>query len=65
MFRWDKTIEGALYSGLVTLVMSAAPFFADGKITGAEGIMMLGTFLGGIALYIKTHPPVEGEEEKK
>ncbi len=57
--RWDKLLQAAALSGLLTAVLAAAPFFADGKITGAEGIMLLGTFLGGVALYIKQHPPAE------
>jgi hypothetical protein len=59
MFRWDKWAEGAVFAGLVALATGAAPFLTDGKVTGVEAVMMLGTFFGGIALYIKTHPPVE------
>lgn len=57
--RWDKVLQGAGLSGLLTAALAAAPFFSDGRITGAEGIMLFGMFLGGVALYIKQHPPVE------
>ena len=58
--RWDKLLQGAAFSGLLTAALSAAPFFTDGKITGAEAVMLVGAFFGGVALYIKQHPPVEG-----
>jgi len=57
--RWDKLLQGAAFSGLLTAALSAAPFFTDGKITGAEAMMLAGAFFGGVALYIKQHPPVE------
>lgn len=57
--RWDKLLQGAAMSGLLTVAVAAAPFFSDGKISSAEGMMLLGTFLGGVGLYIKQHPPVE------
>lgn len=57
--RWDKLGEGALLSGIVAAGTAAIPFFADGKVTGAEGVMALGFFIGGAVLYIKQHPPVE------
>jgi hypothetical protein len=57
--RWDKLLQGALFSGFLTAVLGAAPFFTDGKITGAESVMLLGTFLGGVGFYIKEHSPVE------
>ena len=59
LMRWDKALQGALFSGILTVVLGAAPFFTDGRITGAEGVMLLGIFLGGVGLYIKQHPPVE------
>jgi len=59
MFRWDKWMEGAVFAGAVTAIAAAPALLADGKITGVEAMMLLGTFLGGIALYIKQHPPQE------
>ena len=57
--RWDKYLEAAGISGLITVILSSAPYFADGHITGVEGLMLLGSFIGGMGLYMKTHPPIE------
>ncbi len=59
MFRWDKWAEGAVFSGFVAIATSAVPLLSDGRVTLTEGVMMLGFFLGGVALYIKTHPVPE------
>ena len=57
--RIDKYLEAAAVSALLQAILVAAPIFADGKVTGAEGLMVLGGFLGGMAMYMKQHPPVD------
>ena len=59
MFRWDQWKSAVMTSGLMALFLAAPPFFADGRITGSEGVMLAGAFLAGCGLYMKTHPPQE------
>jgi len=61
--RWDKYLEAAGMSGLMTTILAAAPFFLDGKVTGTEAIMLLGSFLGGAGFYMKEHPMTFAEVE--
>lgn len=56
MFRWDLWIQGAIASGFIALIAVAPAVVMDG-ITGPEMWSLLAGFLGGIALYCKTHPP--------
>ncbi len=56
MFRWDKWLQGAFYSGLVAAIAAAGPMFADGEVTKPELYMLISFFLGGIALWCKSHP---------
>lgn len=52
---WRKSLEGALISGIMTICLGAVPLLADGRVTGPEGIMLLGFFVGGVGLYLKEH----------
>ncbi len=56
MFRWDQWVQGAFYSGLVSVVAIAPAIVADG-ITKPELWALLSAFIGGIALYCKDHKP--------
>ncbi len=55
--RWDQWIPAVVSSGIVAVALAAPPFFADGKVTAAECIMLAGAFLAGCGLYMKDHPP--------
>lgn len=55
--RWDQANKAVVEAGILALLFAAPPFFADGRITGAEAVMLLGFFLGGMRLYMKDHPP--------
>ena len=57
--RWDQWLQGTLLSGLISACISGGAFFADGVITGKEGVMILGFFIGGVGLYLKDHRPKE------
>ncbi len=63
--RWDQWIPAVVSSGIVAVALAAPPFFADGKITGAEGVMLAGAFLAGAGLYMKEHPPKEEQQAKE
>lgn len=56
MFRWDLWIQGALASGIVS-VIAVAPAIVLNGITEAELWALLAGFLGGIGLFCKAHPP--------
>lgn len=53
--RWDKLLEGAIFSGIVSVCTLGVPLFVDGKITGAEGVMALGFFVSGVGFYLREH----------
>lgn len=55
--RWDQADKAAVTAGIAALLFAAPPLFADGRITGAEAVMLIGFFLGGMGLYMKEHPP--------
>lgn len=62
--RWDQAHKAAVTAGVVALLFAAPPYFADGHITGAEVIMLIGFFLGGMGLYMKEHPLKETPTEE-
>lgn len=55
-FRWDQWLKGALASGFVAAVAALGPMLADGNFTKPEVYMLASFFVGGIALYCKSHP---------
>lgn len=56
MFRWDLWLKGALGSGFVSMIAIAPAIVTDG-ISKLELWALLSGFLGGVALYCKSHPP--------
>ncbi len=65
MFRWDKAAEGAVWSGLLSALTVAPLYLKDGQLTGVETVMLIGEFLGGIVLYIRTHKEEWNGEERR
>lgn len=64
MFRWDLWVRGAIASGFVTAIAIAPAIVLDG-ITKLELWALFSGFLGGIALFCKTHPPIFHEHDEK
>ena len=57
MFRWDVWLQGlGIWVGLI--IIAALPSILDDGITKSETWSLLVLFVGGIASYCKTHPPI-------
>lgn len=57
--RWDQWLLALFFNGLQGVVLGAAAFFLDGMLTRTEWVMIAGAFIGGMAMYMKSHPPSE------
>ena len=56
MFRWDLWVRGAFASGFVSTISIAPALVTDG-VSKLELWALLAGFLGGVALFCKSHPP--------
>lgn len=56
MFRWDRWIQGAIASGVISAI-AIAPAIVMNGVTKLELWTLLAGFIGGIGLYCKSHPP--------
>lgn len=63
---WDKVISGCIYSGLVSVAALGTSMFSDGVTRNEVGMALL-TFVGGVFLYLKTHPapPWDGVDRRE
>src|SRR5574340_984236 len=58
MFRFDRWLVAVFFSGIFTVATGgAAAFFTDGELSRGEIIIMIGMFIAGAGMYMKTHPP--------